>query len=101
MYRDDVLRPHVVPMFSAHPELQIFQQDNGRPHTARVYGRVSLTTTSTFFHGRHFPQMAPVEHVWDEIERRIAAGRQPTTVALNIDWCLSGTTCLRHSSRLL
>ena len=35
-YRDEILAPYVVPMFQAHQDLRIFQQDNARPHTARV-----------------------------------------------------------------
>ena len=31
-----VLQAHVVPMFQQHPHLQVFQQDNARPHTARA-----------------------------------------------------------------
>jgi hypothetical protein len=32
-YRDEILAPYVVPMFQAHQDLRIFQQDNARPHT--------------------------------------------------------------------
>ena len=31
-----VLAAHVVPLFRQHPNLQAFQQDNARPHTARA-----------------------------------------------------------------
>ncbi|GFT91735.1 DDE_3 domain-containing protein [Trichonephila clavipes] len=34
-YADDILRPHVWPFLNGLPEA-IFQQDNARPHTARV-----------------------------------------------------------------
>ncbi|GFV47604.1 uncharacterized protein TNCV_2081641 [Trichonephila clavipes] len=34
-YVDDILRPHVGPFLNGLPEA-IFQQDNARPHTARV-----------------------------------------------------------------
>jgi hypothetical protein len=32
--RDKILAPYVVPMFQAHQDLRIFQQDNARSHTA-------------------------------------------------------------------
>jgi len=82
MYRDDVLHPHVVPMFAAHPQLQFFQQDNALPHTAR--GSMACLTQNNINvlpWPSLSPDMAPIEHVWDEIGRRIAAGRHPTTVA--------------------
>jgi hypothetical protein len=31
-----VLAPYVVPMFQAHQDLRIFQQDNARPHTVMI-----------------------------------------------------------------
>ncbi|GFY33270.1 transposable element Tcb1 transposase [Trichonephila clavipes] len=61
-YIDDILRPHVGPFLNGLPGA-IFQQDNARPHTARV--------SQDFL--RHFqalpwparsPNLSHVEHVW-------------------------------------
>ncbi|GFS66167.1 hypothetical protein TNCV_2511181 [Trichonephila clavipes] len=38
-YADDILRPHVGPFLNGLPRA-IFQQDNARPHTARVRSRL-------------------------------------------------------------
>ncbi|GFX46463.1 DDE_3 domain-containing protein [Trichonephila clavipes] len=62
-YVDDILRSHVGSFLNGLPGA-IFQQDNARPHTARV--------AQDFL--RHFqilhwlarsPDLSPVEHVWD------------------------------------
>ncbi|GFW14505.1 transposable element Tcb2 transposase [Trichonephila clavipes] len=68
LYVDDILRPHVAPFLNGLPGA-IFQQDNARPHTARV--------TQDFL--RHFqtipwparsPDLFPVEPVWDQLRRQ-------------------------------
>ncbi|GFU15784.1 transposable element Tc3 transposase [Trichonephila clavipes] len=70
-YVDDILRPHVGPFLNGLRGA-IFQQDNARPHTARV--------TQDFL--RHFqtlpwsarsPDLSPVEHVWDQLKRQISS----------------------------
>ena len=35
-YRDEILRQNVVPFMRQHPQVTHFQQDNARPHTARI-----------------------------------------------------------------
>ncbi|GFV35554.1 transposable element Tc1 transposase [Trichonephila clavipes] len=68
-YIDDILRPHVGPLLNGLPGA-IFQQDNARPHTARV--------AQDFL--RHFqilpwparsPDLSPVKHVWDPLKRQM------------------------------
>ncbi|GFW00627.1 transposable element Tcb2 transposase [Trichonephila clavipes] len=70
-YADDILRPHVGPFLNDLPEA-IFQQDNARPHTARV--------AQDFLH--HFQtlpwlvrshDLSPVEHVWDQLKRQMTS----------------------------
>ena len=33
-YRDEILRPHVVPLMRNHADIELFQHDNATPHKA-------------------------------------------------------------------
>ncbi|UYV81646.1 hypothetical protein LAZ67_20001789 [Cordylochernes scorpioides] len=57
-YVDDVLRPVTLPYFQGVPNA-LYQQENARPHTARI------------------SQQALQDHVWDIIGRRLHALPQP------------------------
>ncbi|GFW60869.1 transposable element Tc1 transposase [Trichonephila clavipes] len=68
-YVDDIIQPHVGPFLNGLLGA-IFQQDNARPHTARV--------AQDFLH--HFqtlpwlarsPDLSPVEHVRDQLKRQM------------------------------
>ncbi|GFV02691.1 transposable element Tcb2 transposase [Trichonephila clavipes] len=69
-YVDDIHLPHVGSFLNGLPGA-IFQQDNARPHTARV--------AQDFL--RHFhssmagplPYLSPVEHVWDLLKRQMSS----------------------------
>ncbi|GFT03382.1 transposable element Tcb1 transposase [Trichonephila clavipes] len=59
-YVDDILRPHVGPFLNGLPGA-IFQQDNARPHTARV-AEDFLRHFQTGPWPAHSPDLSPVEH---------------------------------------
>ncbi|GFS92446.1 DDE_3 domain-containing protein [Trichonephila clavipes] len=67
-YVDDVLRPHVGPSLNGLPGA-IFQQDNVRPHTARV-AQDFLRHFQTLSRPARSPALFPVEHVWNQLKRR-------------------------------
>ncbi|MFC1381391.1 MAG: helix-turn-helix domain-containing protein [gamma proteobacterium symbiont of Clathrolucina costata] len=54
-YIDDVLRPVVVPYLAAHPGM-VLQQDNARPHTARITSSTYSGRTFKSYHGLRIQQ---------------------------------------------
>lgn len=74
-YRDEVLQPHLVPFFQAHPHLDVFQQDNATPHTSRIAMQFMAQSNIAVMPWPSLsPDMAPIEHAWDELGRRIRRG---------------------------
>ncbi|GFV87300.1 DDE_3 domain-containing protein [Trichonephila clavipes] len=68
-YVDDILRPHVGPFLNGLLGA-IFQQDNARPHTARV-AQDFLRHFQTLPWPARSPDLSPVEHVWDQLKRQM------------------------------
>ena len=90
-YRQKILGRHVVPFMQANGGT--FQQDNARPHVAR---------DNMDYLRRHnvdklpwpalSPDLSPIEHLWDQLDRRVRRRRQqPHTLnelraALTEEW---------------
>ncbi|KAK3091830.1 hypothetical protein FSP39_022977 [Pinctada imbricata] len=79
-YRDEILAPVVVPLMNANRGLTLFQQDNARCLSARV--------CSIYLQQQHVnvlpwpaksPDLSPIEHLWDVLDRRIRR-RAPSTL---------------------
>ncbi|GFU75635.1 transposable element Tcb1 transposase [Trichonephila clavipes] len=68
-YVHDILQPHVLPLMQRLPGA-IFQQDNGRPHTARV-SQDCLHTVTTLHWSARSPDLSPIEHIWDHLGWRV------------------------------
>ncbi|GFW30594.1 transposable element Tc1 transposase [Trichonephila clavipes] len=68
-YVDDILRPHVGRFLSGLPGA-IFQEDNARPHTARV-AKDFLRPFQTLAWPTCSPDLSPVKHVWDQLKRQM------------------------------
>ncbi|GFV57625.1 transposable element Tcb2 transposase [Trichonephila clavipes] len=64
-YVHDILQPHVLPLMQRLPGA-IFQQDNARPHTARVSQDCLLAVTILPCIPRS-PDLSPIEHIWDHL----------------------------------
>ncbi|GFU45385.1 transposable element Tc1 transposase [Trichonephila clavipes] len=76
-YVREVLQPEVIPFLQDIPGA-IFQQNNARPHVAK--------TARDFCSAQHMqllpssaysPDMSPIEHVWDLVDRRITRDSRP------------------------
>ena len=81
-YIDEVLRPTVIPFMVGHQDVNLFQQDNARAHSARL--------TTAFINNNHVqtlpwpafsPDLSPNEHLWDQIGQAVRR-RQPPPVTL-------------------
>ncbi|UYV82334.1 Transposase [Cordylochernes scorpioides] len=74
-YVDDVLRPVTLPYLQGVPNA-LYQQDNARPHTARI-SQETLQDVQMLPWPPYSPDLSPIEHVWDIIGGRLHALPQP------------------------
>ena len=81
-YIDQVLRPHVVPHVARHQN-KTFQQDNACAHTARATRDfLQQNNVNVMNWPALSPDLNPIEHMWDEIQRRLNEEQpSPTTAA--------------------
>lgn len=69
-YRDEVLTPYVIPI--TRQNAFTFQQDNARPHKARVcVDYLAQNAVPVLDWPPYSPDLSPIEHLWDELDRRI------------------------------
>ena len=90
-YRDEILRPHLLPILNRQREL--FQQDNARPHTARVTRDFLTNENVTVLPWpSKSPDLNPIEHLWDVLDRRVRQRNpapqtlQQLAIALEAEW---------------
>ena len=80
-YRDEILQAHVVPFVRQHAVT--LQHDNARPHVARVVTDfLTRQNVNVLPWPAVSPDLSPIEHAWDEMERRLRQlPNQPVTLA--------------------
>ncbi|KAK7097456.1 hypothetical protein V1264_004431 [Littorina saxatilis] len=92
-YIDQILQPHVVPFFQARRNC-VLQQDNARPHTARV--------TQAFLQHNNIdimawpalsPDLNPIEHFWDKLQRKVNQLRPGPRTAAELRQALINAWC--------
>ena len=76
-YREDILLPHVVLFMQAHPAMTL-QHDNSTSHTARsVHDFLQDRNVSVLPWPAKSPDLNPIKHVWDLLDRRVRARAIP------------------------
>ena len=95
-YIDQVLCPELLPLIRRHQTVNnplTFQQDNARAHTARItMDFLNTNGVNIMEFPARSPDLNPIEHVWDELGRRLKGRqRQPRSVpelaqALQEEW---------------
>ena len=75
-YRDEILRPVAVPLVQQRN--RILQQHNARPHVARVcQDFLANNNIAPLAWPPYSPDLTPIEHMWDELDRRVRKRRNP------------------------
>ncbi|GFX68757.1 transposable element Tc1 transposase [Trichonephila clavipes] len=81
-YVDDILRPYVGPLLNGLSGA-IFQQDNARPHTARVAQDFQRHFQTLPWPARS-SDLSPVEHVWDQLKRQMSSCHSEHDLKLSV-----------------
>ncbi|GFW29154.1 transposable element Tc3 transposase [Trichonephila clavipes] len=80
IYQDVILEQHVHLFLGAMGAEFLFIDDNARPHQSNIVDECLQSEDITRMDWPAYsPDVNPVEHVWDMLGRRIAAGQPPPT----------------------
>ena len=82
-YRDEILHPVAVPLVQ---QRNLFlQQDNSQPHVARVcQDFLANNNIAPLAWPPYSPDLTPIEHTWDELDRRVRKLRNPPATLVQL-----------------
>ncbi len=86
-YRDEILRPIVVPFI--HDHHLMLQHYNARPHVARICKQfLEAENIPVLAWPAYSPDMSPIEHVWDALDWcvPVPANIQQLRTAIEEEW---------------
>jgi transposase len=77
-YIDEILKPQVIPRANVIGQNFIFMQDNARPHIAHIVtDYLDDQNIRKMYWPACSPDMNPIEHVWDQLGKRVRRRPNP------------------------